>query len=147
MSYHHFCRNPKCKARFSKTDMTSSRRVPDLVDMATLDVYYVANPAKAVNRSPDRVCPDCGRLRNVKPPTWLPDHLCVYALFPPLILWVHLCFSWFTFVFFVATPRLAATTAAASDTDVMSQEPDARNMYGPRCFFVSFVSSSASKSV
>jgi hypothetical protein len=114
--------------------MSSSRRIPDLVNTAALDVYYVANPAKAVNRSPDRVCIDCGHQKNVKLPTWLPDHLRVYALFHPLFLRAHLCFSWFTFVFFVATPRLAATTAAASDTDAMPQEPDARNMYGPRCF-------------
>ncbi len=147
------CRNPNCTRRFSKTSMSASRRIPDLVNTTVLDAYYVANPAKAVNHSPDRMCPDCGRQRNVRPPTWLPDHLRVYAsiklgftclAFQSWFPQPRLCFSRFTFVFFVATPRLAAT---ASDTDGMYQEPDARNMYGPRCFFFYLVCSSRLTSI
>ena len=86
----HICRNPECKARFSKADKSKSRRVPDLVDTAALNVYYAANLEKAVNRSPNRVCLVCGYERNVKPPKWLPQHLLKYAcsprLSPPLFL-------------------------------------------------------------
>ena len=75
----HFCRNPRCKARFSQINKILSRPVPALVDTAALDAYYAANPDKAVHRSPDRVCFHCGRREFVKPPTWLPQYLRVYA--------------------------------------------------------------------
>ena len=71
----HICRNPECKARFSKYNRILSRRVPALVDTAALDAYYAANPDKAVHRSPDRVCSHCGHRDFVKPPTWLPQYL------------------------------------------------------------------------
>ena len=144
MSHSEFCRNPKYKARFSKISMSASRRIPALVNTAVLDAYYVANPAN-VNRSPDRVCTDCGHQKNDRPRTWLPDHLRVYAsvklgftclAFQSLFPQPRLCFSWLTFVFFVAMRRLAS---AASDTDGMYQEPGARNLYGPRCFFLYLV--------
>ena len=74
-----YCRNPRCRARFSKYNRILSRPVPALVDTAALDAYYAANPDKAVHRSPDRVCSHCGRREFVKPPTWLPQYLRVYA--------------------------------------------------------------------
>ena len=142
------CRNSKCTTRFSKTSMSAIRRTPDLVNTAALDGYCVANPAKAVNRSPDHVCTDCCHQKNARPPKWLPDHLRVYAsiklgftclAFQSVFPQPRLCFSRLTFVFFVTMRRLAA---AASDTDGMYQELDARNMYGPRCFFLYLVCSS-----
>jgi hypothetical protein len=83
--------------------MSASRRVPDLVNTATLDAYYVANPEKAINRSPDRVGLDFGHQKNVKPPTWLPGHLSVYAFmtfgftFHPLFFFSFL----FSFLLFI----------------------------------------------
>ena len=76
---HAICRNPRCRARFSRYNRILSRPVPALVDTAALDAYYAANPDKAVHRSPDRVCSHCGRQEFVKPPTWLPQYLRVYA--------------------------------------------------------------------
>ena len=73
-----YCRNPRCRARFSRTSKILSRPVPALVDMAALDAYYAAKPDKAVHRSPDRVCSHCAHRDFVKPPTWLPQYLRVY---------------------------------------------------------------------
>jgi len=69
MSHIHICHNPNCTARFSKTNMSASRRVPELVNTAALDAYYVANPEKAVNRSQDRVYIRCSHQNNCRPPT------------------------------------------------------------------------------
>ena len=95
MSHSHICHNPNCTARFSQTNMSASRRVPELVNIAALDTFYFANPEKAVNRSQDRVCIRCSHQNNCRPPTWLLNHLCVYIFTAVGVACVasHPCFS------------------------------------------------------
>ena len=93
-----YCRNPKCSKRFPKGNKDKSRPLPvDLVNVAAIDAYYDANPDKALHRSPKRVCTGCGAYKkNVKPPTWLAEHLLVYMPPPPFLILISLliyCFS------------------------------------------------------
>ena len=82
MSYHHFCRNPNCNARFSKTKKAESRPLPvGLVNVAAIDAYYAENPDKARHRSPAHVCVNCHK--HVTFPTLQRDHLHRYVV-PPL---------------------------------------------------------------
>lgn len=91
--YHqHFCRNPNCSKRFSKSKKTESCPLPaNLVDAVAITAFYDAHPEAAVHRSPDRVCLVCGHGNNVKIPRWQSEYMYALAFDMPFLSFPFVC--------------------------------------------------------